>query len=106
MPQSKLTIPLRFTPDQAAVIESFAERHPGGLHAEIVTDDAGATELAEIWRHDRTSPLFTLTPLPGGAVEIYDLVGEIYEVDTIGSALIRLQTYASGRGSDLLRNVA
>ena len=106
MRHRKLATGLRFTPDQAAAIASFADRRPGGLHAEIVTDDAGETELAEVWQHDRTLPLFALTPLPGGVVEVYDVDREIYEVDTIGPALIQLQTYASGRGSGFKRKVA
>ena len=97
---------LRFTPEQRAALTTFTERHPCGFRIEIVSDISGAPEIAEAWRHDRSLPLFFLTPLPHGAVEVYDVAREIYEADTIGSALARLQTVLSGRGPGLLRMAA
>lgn len=106
MEHSKPALGLRFTPEQRATLTTFTERHPCGFRIEIVSETSGAPEIAEVWRHDRSLPLFFLTPLPNGAVEVYDVVHEIYETDTIGSVLARLQTVLNGRGPGLFRKLA
>jgi len=78
---------LRFTLEQIAVLVTSTEGNDWGFH---ITTDRGnpqMPEIAEVWLHDPTLPLFFITPLPSGDVEVYDVCHEIYNSGPIQEAL-------------------
>lgn len=72
MQQAPSTIAVLFTGEQAAALAAFNQRHPCGLGVEIARDHEDLPEVAEVWRQDSTLPVFFLTPLANGTIEICD----------------------------------
>lgn len=72
MQQSPATIGLYFTAEQSAALLEFTDRRPCGLRIEVARDHDELPEVAEVWRQSGVLPLFFLTPLADGTIELCD----------------------------------
>jgi hypothetical protein len=77
----------RFTLEQIAALVTSMEGSAWGFHVETDAGNLQVPEIAEVWRHHPTRPLFFITPLPSGDVEVYDVVHEIYRSGPIQKVL-------------------
>ena len=80
-------IGLRFTLEQIALLVTSTKNNDWGFHITIDGKNPQMPEIAEVWLHDPTLPLFFITPLSGGDVEVYDVLHEIYNSDSIHKVL-------------------
>ena len=71
----------RFTLEQIAALVTSMEGSAWGFHVETDAGNPQRPEIAEVWRHYPTLVLFFITPLPGGDVEVYDVLRETYRSD-------------------------
>ena len=77
----------RFTLEQIAALATSTEGSAWGFHVETSAGNPQRPEIAEVWRHHPTLVRFFITPLPGGDVEVYDVVRETYTSDPIQAVL-------------------
>ena len=77
----------RFTLEQIAALVISTESNDWGFHVETDRDNPQMPEIAELWLHNPTMPLFFITPLTNGDVELYDVVHELHKIDPIQEAL-------------------
>lgn len=98
MQQSPPTIGLHFTPEQALALVEFTKRRLCGLRIEIATDHEELPEVAEVWRIGWTLPLFFLTPLADGTIELCDPLDHAGDqfLPTLDAALARVVEIEDG----------
>ena len=87
MQHKKPAIGPRFTLEQIAALATSMEGSAWGFHVETDAGNPQRPEIAEVWRHHPTLPLFFITPLPNGNVELYDVLHETYRSDPIEAVL-------------------
>ncbi len=90
MQHKKPALGLRFTLEQIAALVTSTEGSAWGFHVETDVGNPQRSEIAEVWRHHPTLPLFFITPLPNGDVEAYDVLHETYRSDPIQAVLASL----------------
>lgn len=73
--------------EQIAALVTSMEGSTWGFHVETDAGNPQRPEIAEMWRHDPTLPLFFITPLPSGDVEVYDVLHETYRSDPLQTVL-------------------
>ena len=79
-----------FSLRQMAVIMAWDIAQPQGFDARIMTDHEDYPELAELYTHDRMSPLWFLNATLAGTVVITKASGAEQEVGTVEEALARV----------------
>ena len=79
-----------FSLPQLAVIMAWSTARPQGFGVCIMTDHEDYPELAELYRHDRMSPLWFLNATEAGTVVITKASGAEQEVGTVEEALARV----------------
>ena len=79
-----------FSLPQLAVITAWGAARPQGFGVRIMTDHEDYPELAELYRHDRVSPLWFLNATLAGAVVITKVSDAEQELGTVEEALARV----------------
>lgn len=87
MQHKKPAIGPRFTLEQIAALVTSMEGSAWGFHVETSAGNPQRPEIAEVWQHHPTQVRFFITPLPGGDVEVYDVMHETYRSDPMEAVL-------------------
>lgn len=87
MQHKKPAIGPRFSLEQIAALVTSMEGSAWGFHVETDAGNPQMPEIADVWRHHPALLLFSITPLPSGDVEVYDVLHEIYWSDPIQAVL-------------------
>jgi len=79
-----------FSFPQLETIMAWGAVQPRGFGVRIMTDHEDYPELAELYKHDRMSPLWFLNATQAGTAVITKASGADYELDTVEAALARV----------------
>jgi len=79
-----------FSLPQMAVIMAWGAARPQGFSVCIMTDHEDYPELAELYRHDRMSPLWFLNATLAGTAVITKASGADQELASVEAALARV----------------
>ncbi len=79
-----------FSPMQLETIMAWGAIGPLGFGVRIMTDHADYPELAELYKHDRMSPLWFLHATQAGTAVITKASGADQELGTVEEALARV----------------
>ena len=79
-----------FSLPQLETIMAWSTARPQGFGIRIMTDHEDYPELAELYRHDRMSPLWFLNATQAGTAVITKASGADQELGTVEEALARV----------------
>lgn len=79
-----------FSLPQLETLMAWAAARPRGFGICIMTDHENYPELAELYKHDRMSPLWFLNATLAGTAVITKASGADEELGTVGEALARV----------------
>ncbi len=79
-----------FSLPQLETIMAWGAAHPSGFSVRIMTDHEDYPELAELYTHDRMSPLWFLSATQAGTAVITKASGADQELGTVEQALARV----------------
>ena len=79
-----------FSVPQLKIIMAWSSAHPLGFSVRIMTDHEDFPELAELYTHDRMSPLWFLHSTQAGTAVIIKASGADQELGTVEEALARV----------------
>ncbi len=79
-----------FSLAQLETIMAWDAARPGGFGVRIMTDHEDCPEMAEVYKHDRMSPLWFLNATEAGTMLMTKASGANEELGTIEDALARV----------------
>jgi len=79
-----------FSLSQIATLIAWGTTRPRGFALRIMTDHEDYPELAELYKHDRMSPLWFLNATQAGTAVITKASGADHELGTVEAALARV----------------
>ncbi len=79
-----------FSLPQLQALMAWGASRPRGFGVCVMTDHEDYPELAELYKHDRMSPLWFLSATLAGTVVIARASGADQELDTVEAALARV----------------
>jgi len=79
-----------FSLPQIATLMAWGATRPREFSVRIMTDHEDYPELAELYKHDRMSPLWFLHVTQAGTAVITKASGADYELGTVEAALARV----------------
>jgi len=79
-----------FSFPQLETIMAWSASQPRGFGVRIMTDHEDYPELAELYKHDRMSPLWFLNATQAGTAVITKASGADCELDTVEAALAQV----------------
>ena len=79
-----------FSLPQLEAIMAWGAGHPRGFAVRIMTDHEDYPELAELYKHDKMSPLWFLNATQAGTAVITKASGADHELGTVEAALARV----------------
>jgi len=79
-----------FSLPEIATLMAWSATRPQGFGVCIMTDHEDYPELAELYKHDRMSPLWFLHATQAGTAVITKASGADYELGTVEAALARV----------------